>query len=83
MWGWTGALAPKQPLPLPEFLALIMGLCQFCLPLGHVNLSITAEAEETHELCGNKISTTPARGRSDTVVKSLLVKVSVYVAFSP
>ncbi|XP_033028841.1 alpha-2-macroglobulin-like protein 1 [Lacerta agilis] len=42
--------------------------------LGHVNLSVTAEAEETHELCGNKISTTPARGRSDTVVKALLVK---------
>ncbi|XP_053226653.1 alpha-2-macroglobulin-like protein 1 isoform X2 [Podarcis raffonei] len=42
--------------------------------LGHVNLSVTAEAEEKHELCGNKISTTPARGRSDTVVKSLLVK---------
>ncbi|XP_053226684.1 alpha-2-macroglobulin-like protein 1 [Podarcis raffonei] len=42
--------------------------------LGHVNLSVTAEAEETHELCGNKISTTPARGRSDTVIKSLLVK---------
>ncbi|XP_061439274.1 alpha-2-macroglobulin-like protein 1 isoform X4 [Rhineura floridana] len=42
--------------------------------LGHVNFSITAEAEETHHLCGNKISTTPARGRSDTVVKALLVK---------
>ncbi|XP_060124957.1 alpha-2-macroglobulin-like protein 1 [Zootoca vivipara] len=42
--------------------------------LGHVNLSVTAEAEETHELCGNKISTTPARGQSDTIVKTLLVK---------
>ncbi|XP_053153741.1 alpha-2-macroglobulin-like protein 1 isoform X2 [Hemicordylus capensis] len=42
--------------------------------LGHVNLSVTTEAEETHELCGNKISVTPPRGRSDTVVKSLLVK---------
>nr|XP_034997143.1 alpha-2-macroglobulin-like protein 1 [Zootoca vivipara] len=42
--------------------------------LGHVKLSVTAEAEETHELCGNKISTTPARGQSDTIVKTLLVK---------
>nr|XP_060619447.1 alpha-2-macroglobulin-like protein 1 [Anolis sagrei ordinatus] len=42
--------------------------------LGHVNISITAEAEETQELCGNKISVTPSQGRSDTVIKSLLVK---------
>ncbi|XP_042311607.1 alpha-2-macroglobulin-like protein 1 [Sceloporus undulatus] len=42
--------------------------------LGHVNFSITAEAEETQELCGNRISVTPTRGRSDTVIKSLLVK---------
>ncbi|XP_066468774.1 alpha-2-macroglobulin-like protein 1 [Tiliqua scincoides] len=42
--------------------------------LGHVNVSVTAEAEENHDLCGNQISVTPARGRSDTVVKSLLVK---------
>uniref|UniRef100_A0ACB8ET32 Uncharacterized protein n=1 Tax=Sphaerodactylus townsendi TaxID=933632 RepID=A0ACB8ET32_9SAUR len=42
--------------------------------LGRVNLSITTEAEETQELCGNRISVTPAHGRSDTVIKSLLVK---------
>uniref|UniRef100_A0A803TK12 Alpha-2-macroglobulin-like protein 1 n=1 Tax=Anolis carolinensis TaxID=28377 RepID=A0A803TK12_ANOCA len=42
--------------------------------LGHINFSITAEAEETQELCGNKISVTPSQGRSDTVIKSLLVK---------
>uniref|UniRef100_A0ACB8ETZ3 Uncharacterized protein n=1 Tax=Sphaerodactylus townsendi TaxID=933632 RepID=A0ACB8ETZ3_9SAUR len=42
--------------------------------LGRVNLSVTAEAEETQELCGNRISVTPAHGRSDTVIKSLLVK---------
>ncbi|XP_062975138.1 alpha-2-macroglobulin-like protein 1 [Elgaria multicarinata webbii] len=42
--------------------------------LGQVNLSVTTEAEETQELCGNQISVAPARGRSDTVVKALLVK---------
>ncbi|KAM6475570.1 alpha-2-macroglobulin-like protein 1 isoform 2-T2 [Liasis olivaceus] len=42
--------------------------------LGHVNISVSSEAEETQELCGNKISVTPTRGRSDTVIKSLLVK---------
>ncbi|XP_077202032.1 alpha-2-macroglobulin-like protein 1 [Paroedura picta] len=42
--------------------------------LGHVNLSVTTEAEETQELCGNRIAMTPARGRSDTVIKPLLVK---------
>ncbi|XP_063150606.1 alpha-2-macroglobulin-like protein 1 [Candoia aspera] len=42
--------------------------------LGRVNISVSSEAEETQELCGNKISVTPARGRSDTVIKSLLVK---------
>ncbi|XP_015261618.1 PREDICTED: alpha-2-macroglobulin-like protein 1, partial [Gekko japonicus] len=42
--------------------------------LGHVNLSVTTEAQETQELCGNRISVTPPRGRSDTVIKPLLVK---------
>ncbi|XP_070597948.1 alpha-2-macroglobulin-like protein 1 isoform X2 [Erythrolamprus reginae] len=42
--------------------------------LGHVNISVRSEAEETQALCGNKISVTPTRGRSDTVIKSLLVK---------
>ncbi|XP_042303669.1 alpha-2-macroglobulin-like protein 1 [Sceloporus undulatus] len=42
--------------------------------LGRVNFSITAEAEETQELCGNRISVTPTQGRSDTVIKSVLVK---------
>ncbi|KAL8202435.1 UNVERIFIED_CONTAM: hypothetical protein K2H54_014681, partial [Gekko kuhli] len=42
--------------------------------LGHVNFSVTTEAQETQELCGNKISVTPPQGRSDTVVKPLLVK---------
>lgn len=45
--------------------------------LGLVNISVTAEAEENHELCGNQISVTPTRGQSDMVVKSLLVKVSM------
>nr|XP_060619449.1 alpha-2-macroglobulin-like protein 1 [Anolis sagrei ordinatus] len=42
--------------------------------LGDVKFSVTAEAEKTQELCGNKISVMPPRGRSDTVIKSLLVK---------
>ncbi|XP_077202330.1 alpha-2-macroglobulin-like protein 1 isoform X2 [Paroedura picta] len=42
--------------------------------LGHVNLSVTTEAAETQELCGNRIAMTPTHGRSDTVIKSLLVK---------
>ncbi|XP_070597946.1 alpha-2-macroglobulin-like protein 1 isoform X2 [Erythrolamprus reginae] len=42
--------------------------------LGHVNISVRSEAEETQALCGNKISVTPTHGRSDTVIKSLLVK---------
>nr|XP_056704308.1 alpha-2-macroglobulin-like protein 1 [Euleptes europaea] len=42
--------------------------------LGHVNLSVTTEAEETQDLCGNKIAVTPPHGRSDTVIKPLLVK---------
>lgn len=50
--------------------------CRFCLLVGHVNISVRSEAEETQELCGNKISVTPTHGRSDTVIKSLLVKVS-------
>ncbi|KAL8202318.1 UNVERIFIED_CONTAM: hypothetical protein K2H54_010145 [Gekko kuhli] len=42
--------------------------------LGHVNVSVTVEAQETQESCDNRISVTPPRGRSDTVIKSLLVK---------
>uniref|UniRef100_A0ABM5FQT1 Alpha-2-macroglobulin-like protein 1 isoform X1 n=2 Tax=Pogona vitticeps TaxID=103695 RepID=A0ABM5FQT1_9SAUR len=42
--------------------------------LGQVNLSVTVEAMETQDLCGNEISTTPTQGRSDTVIKSVLVK---------
>nr|XP_056704304.1 alpha-2-macroglobulin-like protein 1 [Euleptes europaea] len=42
--------------------------------LGHVNLSVTTEAEETQDLCGNKIAVMPPHGRSDTVIKPLLVK---------
>uniref|UniRef100_A0ABM5FQT5 Alpha-2-macroglobulin-like protein 1 isoform X1 n=1 Tax=Pogona vitticeps TaxID=103695 RepID=A0ABM5FQT5_9SAUR len=42
--------------------------------LGHVKLSVTAEAMASQELCGNKVSVIPKRGQSDTVIKSLLVK---------
>ncbi|XP_026569065.1 alpha-2-macroglobulin-like protein 1 [Pseudonaja textilis] len=42
--------------------------------LGHVNISVRSEVEETQALCGNKISVIPTHGQSDTVIKSLLVK---------
>ncbi|XP_077202031.1 alpha-2-macroglobulin-like protein 1 [Paroedura picta] len=42
--------------------------------LGRINLSVTTEAEETQELCGNRIAMMPAHGHSDTVIKPLLVK---------
>lgn len=58
-------------------------LCRFCLLVGHVNISVRSEAEETQELCGNKISVTPTYGRLDTVIKSLLVKVSEEISQIP
>lgn len=66
--GWTWVLAKCL---------VLCDLCYFHILSGHVNISVTAEAEENHELCGNQIAVTPARGQSDTVVKSVLVKVSI------
>nr|XP_006120000.1 alpha-2-macroglobulin-like protein 1 [Pelodiscus sinensis] len=42
--------------------------------LGKVNVSVSTEAEEAHDLCGNEIAVTPPRGRTDTVIQALLVK---------
>ncbi|XP_007055680.2 alpha-2-macroglobulin-like protein 1 [Chelonia mydas] len=42
--------------------------------LGKVNVTVSTEALESHELCGNEIAVTPPRGRTDTVIQALLVK---------
>ncbi|XP_053896163.1 alpha-2-macroglobulin-like protein 1 [Malaclemys terrapin pileata] len=42
--------------------------------LGKVNVTVSTEALESHDLCGNEITVTPPRGQTDTVIKSLLVK---------
>ncbi|XP_074852369.1 alpha-2-macroglobulin-like protein 1 [Carettochelys insculpta] len=42
--------------------------------LGKVNVSVSTEAQETHELCGNQIAVTPPRGQTDTVIRTLRVK---------
>ncbi|KAK6291010.1 hypothetical protein J4Q44_G00385910 [Coregonus suidteri] len=42
--------------------------------LGVVNVSISAEAVQSHAACDNEIVNVPERGRIDTVTQSLLVK---------
>ncbi|XP_061104108.1 alpha-2-macroglobulin-like isoform X3 [Conger conger] len=42
--------------------------------LGRVNITVSAEALNTEELCGNEVVTVPERGRIDTVVRTLLVE---------
>ncbi|XP_066564885.1 alpha-2-macroglobulin isoform X2 [Amia ocellicauda] len=42
--------------------------------LGQVNISVSAEALQTEDLCGNEVATVPERGRIDTVIQSLLVE---------
>ncbi|XP_036817295.1 alpha-2-macroglobulin-like isoform X3 [Oncorhynchus mykiss] len=42
--------------------------------LGDLNVSISAEAVQSHTACDNEIVNVPERGRIDTVTKSLLVK---------
>ncbi|XP_029436364.1 alpha-2-macroglobulin-like protein 1 isoform X2 [Rhinatrema bivittatum] len=44
------------------------------LKLGEVNLTVSAEALQTTELCGNEVMVVPAQGRIDTLVKPLLVQ---------
>uniref|UniRef100_A0A8C7V2E6 Alpha-2-macroglobulin-like n=1 Tax=Oncorhynchus mykiss TaxID=8022 RepID=A0A8C7V2E6_ONCMY len=42
--------------------------------LGVMNVSVSAEAVQSHAACDNEIVNVPERGRIDTVTKSLLVK---------
>lgn len=43
--------------------------------VGDLNVSVSAEAVQSHIACDNEIVNVPERGRIDTVTKSLLVKV--------
>ncbi|XP_021045477.2 murinoglobulin-1 isoform X2 [Mus pahari] len=42
--------------------------------LGNVNVSVTAEAQQSPEPCGSEVATVPETGRKDTVVKVLRVE---------
>ncbi|XP_054246101.1 alpha-2-macroglobulin-like protein 1 [Indicator indicator] len=42
--------------------------------LGKVNVTVTGMAEDSHDLCDNRIATTPLQGERDTVIKPLLIK---------
>ncbi|XP_076796624.1 murinoglobulin-1-like isoform X2 [Arvicanthis niloticus] len=42
--------------------------------LGNVNFSVSAEAQQSPELCGSEVATVPETGRKDTVVKVLIVE---------
>ncbi|XP_021046914.2 murinoglobulin-1 [Mus pahari] len=42
--------------------------------LGNVNVSVTAEAQQSPEPCGSEVATVPETGRRDTVVKVLRVE---------
>ncbi|XP_040974131.1 alpha-2-macroglobulin-like protein 1 isoform X5 [Aquila chrysaetos chrysaetos] len=42
--------------------------------LGKVNVTVSSVAEESHDLCDNRIAVTPLQGERDTVIKPLLVK---------
>uniref|UniRef100_A0A669FA74 Alpha-2-macroglobulin n=1 Tax=Oreochromis niloticus TaxID=8128 RepID=A0A669FA74_ORENI len=44
--------------------------------LGKVNLKVSAEALKTEALCGNEVATVPDVGRTDTVIRTLLVEVN-------
>uniref|UniRef100_A0A8C2WD89 Alpha-2-macroglobulin-like protein 1 n=1 Tax=Cyclopterus lumpus TaxID=8103 RepID=A0A8C2WD89_CYCLU len=46
--------------------------------LGQVDLKVSAEALRTDTLCGNEVASVPDVGRIDTVVRTLLVQVSVF-----
>ncbi|KAG9471078.1 hypothetical protein GDO78_015955 [Eleutherodactylus coqui] len=42
--------------------------------LGEVNITVKTEALDTQELCGNDIPVVPKQGRTDTIVKPVLVQ---------
>ena len=48
----------------------------FRVPAGQVELKVSAEALKTDVLCGNEVAVVPATGRTDTVIRTLLVEVS-------
>ncbi|NXX73864.1 A2MG protein, partial [Urocolius indicus] len=50
--------------------------------LGQVEFSVTTEALQNQQPCGNTIVETPEKGRKDTVIRQLLVEVCGYVVES-
>ncbi|XP_075697341.1 uncharacterized protein LOC142662932 [Rhinoderma darwinii] len=42
--------------------------------LGEVNITVKTEAVDTKEFCGNEIPVVPKQGRTDTIVKTVLVQ---------
>ncbi|XP_073541261.1 pregnancy zone protein-like isoform X2 [Phyllobates terribilis] len=42
--------------------------------LGEVNITVKTEAMDTKEFCGNEIPVVPKKGRTDTIVKTVLVQ---------
>lgn len=67
--GGEAALAPLVGMLTLPFLYL---------PSGHVNFTISTEIVDSNELCGGRKGVVPNRGRSDTLIKPVLVKVSVF-----
>nr|XP_023688542.1 alpha-2-macroglobulin-like [Paramormyrops kingsleyae] len=49
--------------------------------LGEVTIAVSAEALRTQELCGNEVVTVPERGRTDTVIRKLLVEVGMLLRY--
>lgn len=41
-----------------------------------MNFTVSAEALNSKELCGNEVPVVPEQGKKDTIIKSLLVEVS-------
>ncbi|XP_021250335.1 alpha-2-macroglobulin-like protein 1 isoform X2 [Numida meleagris] len=42
--------------------------------LGKVNVTVSSVAEDSHNLCDNRVAVTPLQGETDIVIKPLLVK---------
>ncbi|XP_015727585.1 alpha-2-macroglobulin-like protein 1 isoform X2 [Coturnix japonica] len=42
--------------------------------LGKVNVTVSTVAEDSHNLCDNRVAVTPLQGKTDTVIKPLPVK---------
>lgn len=64
---------PRWPLGLTTRLTLPF----LYLPSGHVNFTISTKTVDSNELCGGRKGVVPNRGQSDTLIKPVLVKVSV------